>query len=49
MNKTTNVTKLLKRLVETKAEKVKLGMDVHARDVVVGCNSTGRDRSARKK
>lgn len=35
MNKTTNVTKLLARLVETKAESVKLGMDVHARDVVV--------------
>jgi transposase len=37
MSKTnqTNVTKLLTRLVETKAEVVKLGMDVHARDVVV--------------
>ena len=35
MNTTTNVTKLLKRLVETKAETIKLGMDVHARDVVV--------------
>lgn len=35
MNKTTNVTKLLNRLVETKAETIKLGMDVHARDVVV--------------
>jgi transposase len=35
MNKTTNVTKLLSRLVETKAENIKLGMDVHARDVVV--------------
>lgn len=35
MNKTTNVTKLLNRLVETKAEVIKLGMDVHARDVVV--------------
>jgi transposase len=31
----TNVTKLLGRLVETKAETVKLGMDLHARDVVV--------------
>jgi len=31
----TNVTKLLKRLVETKAETIKLGMDLHARDVVV--------------
>ena len=35
MNKSTNVAKLLKRLLETKAEKIKLGMDVHARDVVV--------------
>ena len=35
MNNTTNVTKLVKRLVETKAETIKLGMDVHARDVVV--------------
>lgn len=35
MNKTTNVTKLVKRLVETKAEVFKLGVDVHARDVVV--------------
>lgn len=35
MNKTTNVTKLLKRLLETKAETIKLGMDLHARDVVV--------------
>lgn len=34
MNKT-NVEKLLKRLLEAKAEAVKLGMDVHARDVVV--------------
>ena len=31
----TNVTKLLQRLVETKAETIKLGMDLHARDVVV--------------
>ena len=37
MNKTTktNVTKLLERLVETKAETIKLGLDLHARDVVV--------------
>jgi len=35
MNKQTNVTKLLTRLVETKAETIKLGMDLHARDVVV--------------
>ena len=37
MNKSTktNVTKLLERLVETKAETIKLGMDLHARDVVV--------------
>ena len=35
MNKTTNITKLLNRLVETKAETIKLGMDLHARDVVV--------------
>ena len=37
MSKTnqTNVTKLLGRLLETKAETIKLGMDLHARDVVV--------------
>ncbi len=41
MNKTTNLIKLLHRLVETKAEVVKLGMDVHARDVVVGVQLDG--------
>ena len=35
MNANTNVRKLLERLVETKAETIKLGMDLHARDVVV--------------
>jgi len=35
MNNNTNVRKLLERLVETKAETIKLGMDLHARDVVV--------------
>jgi transposase len=35
MTKTTNETKLLKRLVTAKAETIKLGMDLHARDVVV--------------
>ncbi len=35
MNKSTNTKKLLNRLVETKAETIKLGMDLHARDVVV--------------
>jgi len=35
MNKTTNVRRLLERLVQTKAETIKLGMDLHARDVVV--------------
>lgn len=35
MNKTTNVTKLLARLLETKAENYKLGVDVHARYLVV--------------
>src|SRR4051794_26677354 len=37
MNKTstTNVTKLLGRLIEAKAETIKLGMDVHADNVVV--------------
>ena len=35
MNATTNVKKLLERLVETKAETIKLGLDLHARDVVV--------------
>lgn len=43
MSKTnqTNVTKLLGRLVETKAETIKLGMDLHARDVVVGVQLDG--------
>ena len=41
MNKTTNVTKLVQRLVETKAETVKLGMDVHARDVMVCVQADG--------
>lgn len=41
MNKHTNVTKLLNRLVETKAETIKLGMDLHARDVVVGVQVDG--------
>lgn len=35
MTQDTNVTKLLKRLTETKAETIKLGLDLHARDVVV--------------
>ena len=35
MTNNTNVKKLLERLVETKAETIKLGMDLHARDVVV--------------
>ena len=35
MNAETNVKKLLERLVETKAETIKVGMDLHARDVVV--------------
>ncbi len=35
MNKQTNITKLPTRLVETKAETIELGMDLHARDVVV--------------
>ncbi|MBI5770437.1 MAG: transposase [Verrucomicrobia bacterium] len=35
MTNNTNVTKLLTRLVETKAETIKLGLDLHARDVVV--------------
>lgn len=35
MTNNTNVTKLLTRLVETKAETIKLGRDLHARDVVV--------------
>lgn len=41
MNKTTNVTKLITRLLETKAEAFKLGMDVHARDVVVCVQADG--------
>ena len=35
MKQNTNVTKLLNRLTETKAETIKLGMDLHARNVVV--------------
>jgi len=37
----TNVNKLVDRLVETKAETIKLGMDLHARDVVVGVQLDG--------
>src|SRR5581483_1968819 len=35
MNITTNLSKLIKRLIEAKAETIKLGMDVHASNVVV--------------
>ena len=35
MNTTTNVTKLIERILASKCETVKLGVDVHARDVVV--------------
>ena len=35
MNNKTNVTKLLQRLLETKAEVFKFGVDVHARDLVM--------------
>jgi len=35
MNKTTNIKILLRRLMETKAETIKLGIDMHARDVDV--------------
>lgn len=35
MTNNTNVKKLLERLLETKAETIKVGMDLHARDVVV--------------
>lgn len=41
MNKTTNVSKLLGRLLETKAEVFKCGVDVHARDVVVCIQADG--------
>lgn len=41
MNNNTNVTKLLNRLVETKAEMIKLGMDLHARDVFVSVQLDG--------
>lgn len=41
MNKNTNVTKLSTRLLETKAEAYKLGLDVHARDVVVCVQADG--------
>jgi len=37
----TNVGKILTRLVETKAEVIKLGMDLHARDVVVAVQLDG--------
>jgi hypothetical protein len=36
MNPTTDVGKLLKRAVETKAETIWLGLDPSARDVVMG-------------
>jgi len=35
MNKKTNIERLIERLIEAKAETIKLGMDVHAREVVV--------------
>jgi hypothetical protein len=41
MKNNTNVTKLLNRLTETKAETIKLGLDVHARDVVVSIQLDG--------
>jgi transposase len=41
MKNNTNVTKLLNRLTETKAETIKLGLDVHARDVVVSSQLDG--------
>lgn len=41
MNNNTNVRKLINRLVETKAEVIKLGMDLHARDVVVCVQQDG--------
>ena len=41
MHKTTNVTKLLNRLLESKAETFKLGIDQHARDVVVCVQQDG--------
>ena len=41
MNPTTNATKLLTRLVKTKAETIKLGLDVHARDVMVCVQQDG--------
>jgi transposase len=31
----TNVTKLIRKLIEAKAAEVKIGMDVHARDIVI--------------
>jgi len=40
MNKT-NENKLVKRLVETKAETIKLGIDQHARDVMVSAQADG--------
>lgn len=41
MNTNANVLKLVRRLVETKAETIKLGLDVHARDVVVCVQADG--------
>jgi transposase len=41
MYNNTNVTKLFNRLLETKAETVKLGMDQHASNVVVGIQLDG--------
>jgi transposase len=35
MNTNTNVAKLIERIVSAKAETIKLGLDVHARDVVM--------------
>jgi transposase len=41
MDKTTNVSKMIERIVASKCETVKLGVDVHARDVVVSVQLDG--------
>src|SRR6476661_10902080 len=37
----TNIEKLLRRLLETKSEKIKLGCDIHAKDLVVAVQEDG--------
>ena len=49
MKTKTNELKLIERILGNKTEVIKIGLDVHARDVVLccACKKTDRSRSAR--